>query len=295
MKKQLNSVNISKRSVMSTLPKITIVTPSYNQGQYLEQTILSVLGQQYSNLEYIIIDGGSTDGSVDIVKKYEDKLAYWVSECDEGQSAAINKGFRSATGDIACWLNSDDLLLPGSLHKVGQTFAKYPDVEMVTGYTIRTDAQLHIIHNHFTPVQSIWLAQKGVLYFSQQSMFWKRKLLDRVGLLDETLHASMDAELFVRCLSIKAKIHHLCDYLAVWRLHDVCKTVAHKDLWQLDRDKLRKKYKHMRYLNPSSFALLYYRIWKTFNGDYLKQVFFTYKWEGRPLKEFIMHLAEKTA
>jgi len=102
-------------------PKISIITPSFNQGKYLEETIFSVLGQNYPNLEYIIIDGGSTDNSVDIIKKYENQLTYWISEPDNGQSHAINKGFMKATGGILAWLNSDDMYLPGVLDYVAKT------------------------------------------------------------------------------------------------------------------------------------------------------------------------------
>ena len=101
---------------MMEYPKITVVTPSYNQGQFIEATIQSVIGQQYPNLEYIVCDGGSTDETVEILKKYTDKITWWCSEKDKGQSDAINKGMRKATGDIVCWINSDDVLLPGTLH-----------------------------------------------------------------------------------------------------------------------------------------------------------------------------------
>src|SRR5687768_13083798 len=103
-------------------PKISIITPSYNQGRFIEETILSVINQNYPNLEYIIIDGGSTDNTVEIIRKYEQHLAYWVSEKDGGQSEAINKGFKKATGDIVCWINSDDFFMPGALSKVADCF-----------------------------------------------------------------------------------------------------------------------------------------------------------------------------
>ena len=104
-------------------PKISIVTPSYNQGNFLEETILSVINEEYPNLEYVIIDGGSTDNSKEIIKKYENKLTYWVSEKDNGQTEAINKGFKLVTGDIFNWLNSDDFLEEGALFKIGEQFS----------------------------------------------------------------------------------------------------------------------------------------------------------------------------
>src|SRR4030066_2441490 len=120
-------------------PKISVITPSYNQGQFIEETIISVIGQKYPELEYIIIDGGSTDNSTAIIRKYERDLAYWISEKDSGQSEALNKGFKKASGDIVCWINSDDLLLPGSLKIVAEYFWKHPDVMFINGNTLRID------------------------------------------------------------------------------------------------------------------------------------------------------------
>src|SRR5688572_17237201 len=167
------------------LPKISIVTPSFNQGQYIEETILSIVNQNYPNLEYIIIDGGSTDNTVEIIKKYEKHLAYWVSEKDKGQSEAINKGFRKATGDIVCWINSDDFFMPGSLLKVGERFAKDNSLDLLNGHCLLIDEHSNILSNHFILKQKKWYAERGIYYVSQPSMFWKRKILDEVGLLRE--------------------------------------------------------------------------------------------------------------
>ncbi|HAX95810.1 MAG TPA: glycosyltransferase, partial [Prolixibacteraceae bacterium] len=117
----------------SPWPKISVVTPSYNQGQFIEETIRSVLLQGYPNLEYIVMDGGSTDGSVKIIKKYEPWLSYWVSEPDRGQSHAINKGINRAAGEILFWLNSDDLCLPGAFFKAAESFSQYPNQKLVIG------------------------------------------------------------------------------------------------------------------------------------------------------------------
>ncbi|MBZ0305900.1 MAG: glycosyltransferase, partial [Anaerolineae bacterium] len=125
---------------MTLYPRITVVTPSYNQGQYLEATIRSVLSQNYPNLEYIVIDGGSTDTSTAIIQKYADQLAYWVSEKDRGQTHAINKGFQRGTGEVMGWLNSDDILLPGTLHAVGRAFAQDSSLKVVSGFRHFIDA-----------------------------------------------------------------------------------------------------------------------------------------------------------
>ena len=133
-------MNIKKK-----YPKITVVTPNYNQGAYIEETINSVLNQNYPNLEYIIMDGGSTDGSLEIIKKYENELTYWVSEKDAGMYDALNKGFSKSSGDIMCWINSDDLLMPNALQNMNELFTDLPAVEWIQGMNCAIDLKGNII------------------------------------------------------------------------------------------------------------------------------------------------------
>ncbi len=179
-------------------PRMSIVTPSYNQGKFLEETIRSVLLQGYPDLEYIIIDGGSKDGSVEIIRKYEKWLSYWVSEKDRGQSHAINKGWGRASGEIVAYLNSDDLYMPGVLSEVAELFRKYPDCAVIHGQTMVVDE---------------WGKEKGIFGapldlaasidgcnnpVAQQSTFIRRRALLDVGLMDEKLHRAMDYDLWLR-------------------------------------------------------------------------------------------------
>jgi glycosyltransferase involved in cell wall biosynthesis len=180
--------------------KISIVTPNYNQGDFLERTIVSVLAQGYDNLEYIIIDGGSTDNSVSIIKKYESRLAYWVSEEDGGMYDAINKGFARSTGDILGWLNSDDILFPGSLKTVDEAFSSLSSVHWITGMPASIDEQDRIIS--FQPVQS-WSRLKILAgqykWIQQESTYWRRTLWDKAGgRLDPGYSLAGDFELWTR-------------------------------------------------------------------------------------------------
>jgi glycosyltransferase involved in cell wall biosynthesis len=276
--------NITKE-LTTEMPKITIVTPSYNQGQYLEQTIRSVLEQGYPNLEYIIIDGASTDNSVEIIKQYANKLAYWESCPDTGQSSAINKGLKRAKGDIVSWLNSDDLLLPGALLKIGQFFLQNPMAQVITGYTVRTDENLRILFNHYIPVQTNWFALRDIMYISQQSTFWKKDLLDKFGYIDESLHVNMDLDLWLRFLRAGIKITHKRHYIAVWRLHPDCKSMKYAEMRDQEAKILRNRYKICNGTEVL-FGRITYRMLKLLNGDYLKDILFRLKWQGHPLSQF---------
>ncbi len=178
-------------------PRISAVTPSFNQGQFIEETIRSVLLQGYPNLEYLIIDGGSTDGSVGIIKKYEPWLTYWVSEPDRGQSHAINKGWQRASGEIVAWLNSDDTYNPGALKCAAEALRNNPAVGMIYSDMNYIDVSSNVIHQLTSqPYEFHSLLLDN--YVTQSTAFVRREALDDVGLLDESLHLIMDQELWLR-------------------------------------------------------------------------------------------------
>lgn len=210
-------------------PRISIVTPSYNHARFLERTILSVLNQNYPNLEYIIIDGGSTDGTLEIIQKYEKYLSYWVSEKDRGQVYALNKGFSIATGDIIGWQNSDDVYMPCAFKQTAEQFLKYSDVDIVFGNTILIDENDTVIGElRFTPFSLLTHVYEG-MSIANQSSFWARDVFSRIGMLDTRFQFSMDYEFFLRAVknNIKFKLFHA--YFGAFRVHPAAKssTVTH--------------------------------------------------------------------
>src|ERR1035437_7173425 len=204
------------------LPKISIVTPSFNQGKYLEKTILSVIGQNYPNLEYIIIDGGSTDNSVEIIKKYEKHLAYWVSEKDNGQADAANKGLKISTGEIIGWLNSDDTYLPNALLKVAEYFQIYPEYDVIFGNQVLTDScGKYLRIKHELPYNYHRLIYH--MYQSQPATFFKRNIIQKIGYLDAALYYTLDYEFFLRMGKI-CRVKHIATLFATYRLHSNSKS-----------------------------------------------------------------------
>lgn len=205
-------------------PRITIITPSYNQGRFIEETILSVLSQEYPNLEYIIMDGGSTDNTVEIIKKYADRISYWVSEKDSGQSNAINKGLRMATGEIINWLNSDDLLQPGALAAMAKYFTANPEAIIVHG-RIEYFGNTKNYYSVNLPAKDLETRYAAHICMPQPAAFFRKKLIDEQGLLDESLHFSMDTDLFMRA-GLHYSLVQVEDVIAKFRLHGDSKSVS---------------------------------------------------------------------
>ena len=210
------------------LPRISVITPTYNQGHFIENTIHSVLDQGYPNLEYIILDGGSTDGTVDILKKYERHLI-WKSEKDRGQSDALNKGFRMATGEILAFINSDDIYEPGALRKVGLLFACNPKISWLTGRCRIINTQGREIRKLITYYKNFWLLFKSytlllvIDYISQPATFWRRRVIEQIGLFNEDLHLTMDYEFSLR-VGTKYKLWVTNQTLASFRIHSASKS-----------------------------------------------------------------------
>ena len=235
------------------LPKLSIVIPSYNQGQFIEETILSIINQNYSNLELIIIDGGSSDNSVDIIKKYESYISFWVSEKDRGQSHAINKGIEKATGEWIAWMNSDDCYLPGAFDYI-KSYLINMELDFLfgdcsVGLTIGNASEhkhnpkykrdLYQILNFFYDVKHI---------IPSQSVFVRKTVVDRVGLLNENLHYCMDLDWFARIyLKTESRLFY-SKTICFFRIHDVSKSST--SYFKMTNEAMDLASQYKEYLEP---------------------------------------------
>ncbi len=246
-------------------PRISIVTPSYNQGQFLEETVLSVLNQNYPNLEYIIMDGGSTDNSLNIIRKYADRLAYWVSEPDKGQTHAINKGLRRATGEILAWLNSDDLLLPHAMAMVMNAFKCFPRAGFVYGdcqVIDRNGLQYYI--NKVTDFDwSILLY--GRILCGQPASFFRRKVIEQIGFLDESYDFCLDLEFWIRAAIQGVEFQPIYCPLAASRLHGDAKTNTIRKRMTKEHKRLMVQYGN---IDPNKLEVLHSLYYKVLNRIY---------------------------
>lgn len=224
------ALHIPKSYALATAPanapRISIVTPSFNQAHLIERTIQSVLDQKYPSIEYIVQDGGSRDGTSDVLKRFADRLHHWESTPDAGQTDAINRGFLHATGEIMAYLNSDDVLLPGTLNAVATFFAEHPEIDAVYGHRVLIDEHDREIGRWILPRHD-----DGVLswadYIPQETLFWRRSAWEKVGgRFDESFHFAMDWDFLLRLRDAGVRFARMPRFLGAFRVHEKQKTSA---------------------------------------------------------------------
>ena len=245
-----------------TLPKITIVTPSFNQGTYLEECILSIVSQGYPNLEYFVIDGGSSDESVEIIKRYEKHLAYWQSEPDGGHYSAVQFGFSRATGEILGWLNSDDKYPPFSLFRIAFLFCARPDVDWLTGRSVvwgkagalewvapKSDFRFYNQQAYF---DQVFESGAQITFIQQESTFWRRSLWEKAGACFRgDLEYAADLELWARLFRI-AKLFPVNSIIGGFRSHGENKSIVVRDAYMAEARRVIQDEISMRHAGPGN-------------------------------------------
>jgi glycosyltransferase involved in cell wall biosynthesis len=267
-------------AAMSGITRFSIVTPSFNKAPYVAETIESVLSQEGNfEIEYFVMDGGSTDGSVDIVRTYADQVASgdwatrcqrilmeWVSQPDRGQSDAVNRGLRLATGDILSYINSDDLYCPGAFQRVADEFSRHPDVDFVygDGDVIDESGRLQwewlsrpYSHSVMTSYHFLW--NDFTNYIMQQATFWRSGVLDEIGYFDEALHCAMDVEYWIRAGCDGLKLHHISHKLGKFRMIEGTKSLSSPTVFWEDQLELYRRYRGSNAL-AMYFAYYYYNL-----------------------------------
>ena len=221
-------------------PLVTIVTPSFNQASFLEDSILSVLSQDYPRIEYILVDGGSQDGSLEVIKKYADRFVYWVSEKDRGHADALNKGFRQANGEIWAWLNSDDTYYPGAVSQAVRYLVENPDAGMVYGDADLTDASGHVIGTFAARQTDYYRMLEGSVHIPQATTFIRASFWRQIGELDLSLFFGFDYDLWVKISKI-SRIKYLPRKWATFRLHGEGKSIRFDDRCYPDMLRVRER------------------------------------------------------
>jgi GT2 family glycosyltransferase len=240
----------------SPAPRISIVTPSYQQGRFIERTIYSVLSQGYPDLEYIVQDGGSDDGTVEVLRRYESRLTNWASEPDGGQADALNRGFAGTTGEIMAYLNSDDLLLPGALAHVGSYLQAHPDVDAVYGHRVLIDERDRQVGVWVMPPHDDRVLALGD-FVPQETLFWRRSAWERAGgRMDATFQFALDWDLLLRLSQTGARIVRLPRFLGAFRIHDAQKTQSRDEARDAESDRLRRRSQDRPMTGDEAYARL---------------------------------------
>lgn len=229
------------RYSLSHFPKISVITPSFNQGRFIGETLESIRAQRYPDLELIIMDGGSSDETASVVSSFGSLVTHFTSEPDRGQSHAINKGLKMATGDILCWLNSDDVYLHGALNAVAHAFCSNPEWDWISGPSLKFGDALHSLDGKYELPRSRveWLLHCPI---TQPSTFWRRRLYEEHGGIDESFNFALDYEYWARFIFSGESLHFLNRPLSGYRLHDESKTVALSEEFASEEERIREKY-----------------------------------------------------
>ena len=268
-------------------PKISIVTPSFNQGEFIDDTICSIINQGYPNLEYIICDGGSTDNTVDIIKKYESQITYWCSEKDKGQTDAINKGMKRATGEIVGWINSDDVMLNNSLFEIAHNFMYNKKIEFINGLVLDIDRN-GLVKKLTHPMLSKFFMKHGAYNICQQGMFWKKSVFNKIGgYLNDSFHGCMDRELLIRMYENNIIMKQVNKPIAAIRIYGETKTALGGEFWLRDTTKLKEMYGSKYPTNEHNLYNLYflsYVVCKFFKLYYLSDWMFKIKYMNKLYK-----------
>jgi len=231
--------------VLTNSPKISIIVPSYNQGLYLKETLFSIINQNYNNYEIIIIDGGSTDSTLDVINEFSSHIAYWVSEKDRGQTHALNKGYAVATGTIIGWQNSDDLYEPGAFLEAANGFINNKDIDLIYGNYRLINKDSEVVRNYYAINFDIYtkLYENTIVY--NQALFWKKRLSDKMiisdlsGPFNESINFVMDADFIFRAYIGGAKFFRINKFLGSFRMHPENKTSTMNDIFVAEYDALR--------------------------------------------------------
>jgi glycosyltransferase involved in cell wall biosynthesis len=238
--------------VLTSLPRLTVVIPSYNQGDFIERTIKSIIDQDYPNLDLILLDGGSTDDTMAIVERYRDHFSHIESGPDGGQSEAIVKGFGLATGKYMSWLNSDDTYAPGALRAMGEMLAARPDIAFAYGHTDIIDAVDRVIARKKSVRFSLGVMKYAFLTVPQMSAFWTKQLYDDVGGIDTTLRFCMDYDLFVRMASRSPPVL-INRHIGNFRVHGASKTSTLESVRKSEDALVHARYCSVKPSSPIAF------------------------------------------